>query len=81
MLNLLSNAVKFTEKGEIQLVARVGDISDGTVKLRIEVSDSGMGITDEQQTKLFTPFAQVDASTTRRFGGTGLGLSICRRLV
>jgi signal transduction histidine kinase/DNA-binding response OmpR family regulator len=81
VLNLLSNAVKFTEKGEIQLVARVGDISDGTVKLRIEVSDSGMGITDEQQTKLFTPFAQVDASTTRRFGGTGLGLSICRRLV
>jgi two-component system sensor histidine kinase/response regulator len=80
VLNLLSNAVKFTEAGEIQLTAR-GTVTDIGVRVRVEVRDSGMGITAEEQTKLFTPFAQVDASTTRRFGGTGLGLSICRRLV
>jgi signal transduction histidine kinase/DNA-binding response OmpR family regulator len=81
VLNLLSNAVKFTDKGEIHLVARAGDVADNLARIRVEVKDSGMGITAQQQAKLFTPFVQVDASTTRRFGGTGLGLSICRRLV
>ena len=81
VLNLLSNAVKFTDKGEIHLVARAGNVVDSLVHVRVEVSDSGVGITKEQRAKLFTPFVQVDESTTRRFGGTGLGLSICRRLV
>ena len=81
VINLLSNAVKFTDKGEIHLVARAGEVVDNRARVRVEVSDSGMGLTEEQQAKLFSPFVQVDASTTRRFGGTGLGLSICRRLV
>jgi len=81
ILNLLSNAVKFTDQGEIHLSARACNLADTSARIRVEVSDSGMGITSEQQSKLFTPFVQVDASTTRRFGGTGLGLSICRRLV
>jgi signal transduction histidine kinase/DNA-binding response OmpR family regulator len=80
VLNLMSNAVKFTDKGEIRLVARAeakGDVAS----VRVEVIDTGMGVTPDQQVKLFAPFVQVDASTTRRFGGTGLGLSICKRLV
>ena len=81
VLNLLSNAVKFTDKGEIHLVASATHVTADSARVQIEVRDSGMGISAEQQTKLFTPFAQVDATTTRRFGGTGLGLSICRRLV
>ena len=81
VLNLLSNAVKFTDTGEIHLIARVGSRTDDAVRVRIEVRDTGLGIAAEQQGQLFSPFAQVDASTTRRFGGTGLGLSICRRLV
>jgi two-component system sensor histidine kinase/response regulator len=81
VLNLLSNAVKFTDKGEIHLVARATPVTGDSTQLHVEVRDSGMGITPAQQAKLFLPFVQVDASTTRRFGGTGLGLSICRRLV
>ncbi|MEA3151241.1 MAG: hypothetical protein QOD56_2180, partial [Gammaproteobacteria bacterium] len=81
VLNLLSNAVKFTEKGEIHLAARAEVTADKLARVRVEIKDTGMGITAEQQSKLFSPFVQVDASTTRRFGGTGLGLSICRRLV
>ena len=80
VLNLLSNAVKFTDKGEIQLRARAVT-EGGRATVRVEVIDTGMGVTTEQQLKLFSPFVQVDASTTRRFGGTGLGLSICKRLV
>lgn len=82
LLNLLNNGLKFTEKGEI--VARVKAWPDteapGHCRLRVEVSDSGIGITAETMNKLFTPFTQADASTTRKFGGTGLGLSICKRL-
>jgi signal transduction histidine kinase/DNA-binding response OmpR family regulator len=81
VLNLLSNAVKFTERGEIQLTARALGATQDTVRVRVEIRDTGLGIAADQQAQLFTPFAQVDASTTRRFGGTGLGLSICRRLV
>ncbi|HMD72543.1 MAG TPA: response regulator [Steroidobacteraceae bacterium] len=81
VLNLLSNAVKFTESGEVQLVASVSRRSANLSGLRVEITDTGMGLTQEQRSRLFTPFAQADTSTTRRFGGTGLGLSICRRLV
>jgi two-component system, sensor histidine kinase and response regulator len=81
VLNLLGNAVKFTEQGEVRLSVRRLDAADGTVRLRLEITDTGLGLTAEQRSRLFTPFTQADTSTTRRFGGTGLGLSICRRLV
>ncbi|MDP9007272.1 MAG: response regulator [Pseudomonadota bacterium] len=81
VLNLLSNAVKFTERGAVILSARTSLSVDGHVDTEIKVTDSGIGITEEQASRLFRPFVQADASTTRRFGGTGLGLSISKRLV
>ena len=75
VLNLLSNAVKFTAEGEIEVaVAQQGD------RYSVSVRDTGVGISDEAQQRLFQPFSQADSSTTRRFGGTGLGLTISRRL-
>ncbi len=81
VLNLLSNAVKFTERGEVRLAVQVLESAPAGIRLRVEVADSGPGLSDEQRRRLFMPFVQADSSTTRRFGGTGLGLSICRRLV
>jgi PAS domain S-box-containing protein len=81
IVNLLSNAVKFTEQGGIALDISQLERESGRVKLLFNVSDTGIGITDEQITKLFQPFTQADGSTTRRFGGTGLGLSISKQLV
>lgn len=78
--NLLSNAVKFTDTGEIVLSIVKTRIADDRMLYRFSVSDSGAGIAEEDLPRLFRPFSQVDASSTRRFGGTGLGLSICRRL-
>jgi signal transduction histidine kinase/ActR/RegA family two-component response regulator len=81
LLNLLSNAIKFTEKGGVSLnITQLAERSDA-VDVLFEVKDSGIGITADAMGKLFRPFTQEDASTTRRFGGTGLGLSICRALV
>ncbi|MEW6098924.1 MAG: PAS domain-containing protein [Pseudomonadota bacterium] len=80
--NLLSNAVKFTEQGSIVLRVREADRPQSTgTRLRFEVCDTGIGLDADQQSRLFEPFTQADASTTRRFGGTGLGLVISRRLV
>ena len=79
ILNLLSNAVKFTDSGSISVVMRC-EQGDGRRLLRCEVADTGVGISEEAQGRLFRDFSQVDATTTRRYGGTGLGLSICRRL-
>ncbi|MGL4994935.1 MAG: response regulator, partial [Deefgea sp.] len=81
LLNLLSNAVKFTHQGRITLRAKCTESSPEKIHLRFEVSDTGIGITAEQQARLFQSFEQADTSTTRRYGGTGLGLSISRRLV
>ena len=82
LLNLVSNAVKFTQEGEV--VVRAGasnaDRDDATVDITFEVIDTGMGIAEQDRERLFQPFQQVDASTTRRFGGTGLGLAICQEL-
>jgi len=80
LINLASNAVKFTEVGRVDLVARLASLPDGTPALEFDVVDTGVGMTDEQASRLFKPFVQADASTTRRFGGTGLGLAICKRL-
>ncbi|TCR85891.1 MULTISPECIES: response regulator [Rhizobium/Agrobacterium group] len=80
LFNLLSNAAKFTEDGEIRLaVRRYGD--EGGDWLEFAVSDSGIGMTKEQQQKLFQAFVQVDSSTTRNYGGTGLGLTITQHFI
>jgi two-component system, sensor histidine kinase and response regulator len=81
LLNLLSNAVKFTAKGSVTLKVRSGLRAEDAGVVLISVTDTGIGLTEEQSGKLFSPFTQADASTTRRYGGTGLGLAICRRLV
>ncbi|WP_284198032.1 PAS domain S-box protein [Chitinimonas prasina] len=78
--NLAANAAKFTESGEIKLCASVLTLDSGACQIRLEVSDTGIGIDPKQQNKLFQPFAQADNSITRRYGGTGLGLAICRNL-
>jgi PAS domain S-box-containing protein len=81
LTNLLTNAIKFTQAGSVNLqVSRVGGSAE-VLRLRFLVRDSGIGMSQEQMSRLFTPFAQADASTTRRFGGTGLGLSIVKQLV
>jgi CheY-like chemotaxis protein len=80
--NLLSNAVKFTpEYGEIRLDARALGEKDGMYTIQIEVTDTGIGISPEQQSRLFNSFQQAESSTSRKFGGTGLGLAISKRIV
>ncbi len=81
LFNLLSNALKFTLRGEISLRVTPLLHENGDSALQFAVSDTGIGIPEEKQAKLFEAFSQVDSSTTRRFGGTGLGLAISRRLV
>ena len=78
LLNLLSNACKFTKAGEVKLAAR--KVSNGRSFVEFTVSDTGIGMTAEQQANLFEEFTQADASTAQRFGGTGLGLAITRKL-
>jgi signal transduction histidine kinase/CheY-like chemotaxis protein len=77
LLNLAGNAVKFTERGAVGIAVARSDAA----QLKISVTDSGIGITDEQMDRLFRRFTQADSSTTRRYGGTGLGLAISRTLV
>jgi signal transduction histidine kinase len=78
LLNLLSNACKFTNQGEVKLRAR--RVANGRDWIELAVADTGIGMTAEQQAKLFEEFTQADASTARRYGGTGLGLAITRKL-
>jgi signal transduction histidine kinase/CheY-like chemotaxis protein len=85
LINLASNAIKFTASGEVSLHARLADkdkqsSSATEVEVVFEIRDTGIGISADQQTRLFEPFTQADATTTRRYGGTGLGLAICKRL-
>jgi signal transduction histidine kinase/DNA-binding response OmpR family regulator len=81
LINLLSNAVKFTESGGVSLTVELADAGPDEVKLHFSVRDTGIGVPEQARTKLFSPFSQVDASMTRRFGGTGLGLAICKQIV
>jgi signal transduction histidine kinase len=78
LLNLLSNACKFTKAGEVKL--RASRVSNGRQWVELSVSDTGIGMTAEQQAKLFEEFSQADATTAQKFGGTGLGLAITRKL-
>ena len=81
LLNLAANAVKFTAEGEVVLRAELVEECGDRLTVRFEVTDTGIGIADADRARLFEPFSQADASTTRRFGGTGLGLAISRRIV
>ena len=84
LLNLGGNAVKFTDEGRIDIrVRRIGggsEATDSAERLRFEVTDTGIGLNEEQRARLFQAFVQADSSTSRKYGGTGLGLSICQRL-
>ena len=81
LLNLCSNAIKFTEQGEVELAFRRLSAGDNTVTVQISIRDTGIGMDQESQNRLFQKFTQADQSTTRRFGGTGLGLAISKHLV
>jgi CheY-like chemotaxis protein len=81
LLNLAGNAVKFTAEGEVVIHVHLLSSGFGDHELRFTVADTGIGMSPDIQESIFSPFAQGDASTTRRYGGTGLGLTICRRLV
>jgi len=80
LVNLGNNAVKFTEQGEVVIKIKPLSTKGDQVKLQFDITDTGIGMTAEQQTRLFQPFSQADSSTTRTHGGTGLGLAICREL-
>ena len=82
LTNLLSNAVKFTQEyGAISLDTKLLKDEDGICEIQFTISDTGVGISEELQTRLFSPFEQAESSTTRKFGGTGLGLTISKRIV
>src|SRR5205814_7585518 len=76
----ISNAIKFTDRGLVTVIASMDELNDGAGTVNVRVEDSGIGMDAEAMAKLFRPFTQADASTSRRFGGTGLGLSITRKL-
>ncbi|KAL4921897.1 hypothetical protein BDW62DRAFT_173623 [Aspergillus aurantiobrunneus] len=80
-MNLLSNSYKFTPKGSVTVSAKVSREGKGRVRLECSVSDTGIGIPDEQKPRLFRPFSQADSSTARSYGGSGLGLSICKAII
>lgn len=81
LTNLVGNAVKFTEKGHIAVKTELEKMSTDVCKLKVSVSDTGIGIKEEEVGKLFSEFTQADSSVTRKYGGTGLGLAICKKLV
>jgi two-component system, sensor histidine kinase len=80
LLNLISNAIKFTERGYVRVTSSHRPLDGDRVELRIEIVDSGIGISADAHARIFTRFAQGDSTTSRAFGGTGLGLAICKEL-
>jgi signal transduction histidine kinase/DNA-binding response OmpR family regulator len=80
LLNLAGNALKFTHEGGVTVRVSASPGTPGQALLRVEIADTGIGISPEAQARLFVPFSQADSSTTRRYGGTGLGLVVCKRL-
>ena len=78
LINLSNNAITFTEKGEVKISISVEEREGDDIRLNFAVSDSGIGMTQEQAAKLFNKFTQADSSTTRKYGGTGLGLAISK---
>jgi signal transduction histidine kinase len=80
LLNLTNNAAKFTAEGKIEISVDIAWKKEGLIKLQVSISDTGIGMTKEQQKKLFRTYSQADSSTTREYGGTGLGLTICKKL-
>ena len=81
LTNLLTNSIKFTSEGYVKLAVVVNKETSETIEVLFSVEDTGIGIEEEVQKRLFKPFSQADSSTARRFGGTGLGLTICKNLV
>lgn len=81
LLNLVGNAVKFTHRGEVSVTAQLLSEDQNTATIKFEVKDTGIGIAEDERKYLFVPFAQVDSSSTRKFGGTGLGLAICKHMI
>ncbi|MDD4973742.1 MAG: ATP-binding protein [Bacteriovorax sp.] len=79
-INIIGNAIKFTDMGGVAVHVKSKQHMDGTLKLSVEVTDTGRGLTEEQKNRLFEPFTQADNTTTRQFGGTGLGLALSKRL-
>ncbi|HBN75016.1 MAG TPA: hypothetical protein DD473_04205 [Planctomycetaceae bacterium] len=81
LVNLIGNALKFTESGQVSVEVQADDVADNRQMISLSVQDTGIGMPEEIQERLFLPFEQADGSTTRKFGGTGLGLAICRQLI
>ena len=80
VINLIGNAIKFTETGSVHVVAHLKERMEGPPLLQVDIIDTGIGLSEEQISRLFVPFGQADSSTTRKYGGTGLGLTISKRL-
>ena len=80
LINLVNNAIKFTEEGEVVIKVKCEELDNTNIKLTFEINDTGIGMTPEQNSKLFKSFSQADISTTRKYGGTGLGLAISKEL-
>ena len=81
LLNLINNGLKFTKSGSVRVQVRLEELRDGVASIRFDVTDTGIGLSKDQQKMIFEPFRQGDGSVTRKYGGTGLGLAICARLV
>lgn len=81
LINLIGNAIKFTEQGEVDIKVSLLEQDNGRARLRFEITDTGIGIPEEAQARIFERFTQADESTTRRYGGTGLGTTIAKQLV